>query len=71
MKSGEEIKKILVDGARKMGGLHSYINYEYGRETSRDIYGEEWRLKRLRQLKRRYDPKNQFRFYAPILLVKE
>jgi hypothetical protein len=71
MKSGEEIKKTLVDGARKMGGSHSYINYTNGRESLREIYGEEWRLEKLRQLKRRHDPRNQFRLYALILLGKE
>jgi FAD/FMN-containing dehydrogenase len=71
MMSVEEVKKILMDGARKMGGSHFYINYANGRKSLREVYGEEWRLKKLRQLKRRYDPENQFRFYAPILLGKE
>jgi hypothetical protein len=66
-KSGEAIRDILVAGAQKSGGSHSYVNYVRGTESLNAIYGEEWRLDKLRSLKRRYDPENRFRYYAPIL----
>jgi hypothetical protein len=28
---------------------------------------EAWRLRKLRDLKQKYDPNNRFRFFAPIL----
>ncbi|KAK0637467.1 hypothetical protein B0T17DRAFT_483777 [Bombardia bombarda] len=45
----------------------SYVNYASGDETLQALYGyEPWRLARLRQLKKKYDPKGQFNFYAGI-----
>jgi len=48
----------------------SYVNYGQGNETLQALYGyESWRLDRLKGLKRKYDPKGQFSFFAPIPLV--
>jgi len=55
-----------VEGARKVGGHHSYVNYAYGGESLEDLYGVE-NLERLSKLKRAYDPGNRFGFYAPIM----
>lgn len=45
----------------------SYVNYARGNETLQALYGyESWRLDRLKGLKRKYDPKGQFSFFAPI-----
>ncbi|OTB10566.1 hypothetical protein K445DRAFT_69980 [Daldinia sp. EC12] len=48
----------------------TYVNYATGNkyESQESIYGyEPWRLDRLRGLKKKYDPKNRFRFYVPIV----
>ncbi|KAJ0418289.1 hypothetical protein BJY00DRAFT_325145 [Aspergillus carlsbadensis] len=44
------------------GGLTVYVNYASGDETLEQIYGVE-KLPRLSALKRRYDPRNVFRFH--------
>ncbi|KAE8150125.1 FAD binding domain-containing protein [Aspergillus avenaceus] len=45
----------------------TYVNYAFGDESLDSMYGyEPWRLERLRELKKKYDPSNQFRFYNPI-----
>jgi hypothetical protein len=66
-----EIKQILVEGAKKSGGTRAYVNYAYGGEPLEEIYGEKWRLDKLRRLKKEYDPLNRFRFYAPIVPESE
>ncbi|KAI1119042.1 hypothetical protein F5Y14DRAFT_119457 [Nemania sp. NC0429] len=48
----------------------TYVNYANGLpyQTLESIYGyEPWRLSRLRSLKAKYDPKNSFRYYNPII----
>jgi FAD/FMN-containing dehydrogenase len=46
---------------------HSYVNYAHGDEKLESLYGyEPWRLEKLRALKKEYDPKGKFSFYAPI-----
>ncbi|XP_014554941.1 hypothetical protein COCVIDRAFT_103737 [Bipolaris victoriae FI3] len=46
----------------------AYVNYARGDETVEELYGpEEWRLERLRGLKREYDPFGKFNFFAPIV----
>ncbi|KAH7383961.1 hypothetical protein BKA66DRAFT_89405 [Pyrenochaeta sp. MPI-SDFR-AT-0127] len=50
--------------------LATYINYSVGAEyeSLQSVYGyEPWRLERLRKLKAKYDPKNRFRYYVPII----
>ncbi|KAK3681033.1 hypothetical protein B0T22DRAFT_502533 [Podospora appendiculata] len=45
----------------------SYVNYAKGTESPQSMYGyEPWRLRKLRELKRKYDPTEQFGFFAPI-----
>ena len=47
--------------------LHTYVNYAYGNEGPEAWYGpESWRQKKLKALKKKYDPKEKFSFYAPI-----
>lgn len=62
---GEDLRNVLVEGAKETGGHFSYVNYAYGGESLEEVYGKE-NLERLRKLKRRYDPQNKFGFYAPI-----
>lgn len=45
----------------------AYVNYADWTESAEEIYGiEPWRLERLRELKKSYDPHGRFSFYAPI-----
>jgi hypothetical protein len=45
-----------------------YVNYAAGYEPLEARYGyEAWRIKRLRKLKRQYDPGNRFAWYNPII----
>ncbi|KAJ4318684.1 hypothetical protein N0V94_004301 [Neodidymelliopsis sp. IMI 364377] len=47
---------------------HCYVNYANGEETRAEMYGyERWRLARLRELKMKWDPKNRFAFYNPVV----
>lgn len=49
---------------------HAYVNYARGDESMEEMYGyEDWRLEKLRGLKKqyRYDPHGRFNFYAPIV----
>lgn len=53
------------EGERKR---HSYVNYASGEESLEEVYGhEEWRLEKLRKLKKAWDPLNRFGFYMPII----
>lgn len=54
-----------VDAAKEQ--RHAYINYAYGDEPLPELYGhEQWRLDKLKSLKKAYDPKNAFGFYLPL-----
>jgi hypothetical protein len=49
--------------------LQAYVNYAQGDEKWQDLYGwEEWRQKKLKALKRKYDPTGDFSWYQPIPL---
>ncbi|KAE8373962.1 hypothetical protein BDV26DRAFT_284671 [Aspergillus bertholletiae] len=49
--------------------VDAYVNYATGFETLKERYGHEnWRIRKLRGLKARYDPHNRFRFYNPIVV---
>lgn len=65
LRSGEQLRRILVDGAKHTGGHFSYVNYAYGGEHEKEVYGEE-NIEKLKKLKKIYDPNGRFKFYAPI-----
>ncbi|KAH8585523.1 FAD binding domain-containing protein [Bisporella sp. PMI_857] len=65
-KLGNQIRQVLYEGGGETS-LHTYVNYAYGDETSKAWYGSEpWRQNRLRTLKKDFDPRGKFSFYAPI-----
>jgi hypothetical protein len=62
----EEMRSALVQGSGEK--LHAYVNYAHGDEFVGAVYGyEQWRLEKLRSLKRTWDPENKFQFYVPIV----
>lgn len=63
---GKQIRTQLQGGSGFKKPM-PYLNYAQGDEPLGDVYGyENWRLGRLRQLKKSYDPKGAFNFYGPI-----
>ncbi|KAM0561153.1 hypothetical protein ACHAPJ_003657 [Fusarium lateritium] len=63
---GEKLRDILHKGSGQVE-MHSYVNYAFGEESKKNIYGyEPWRQERLLALKNKYDPHRRFSFYAPI-----
>lgn len=65
-KLGEKLRDILFRASGKKE-RDTYVNYAFGEEGVKNWYGNDaWRLQRLRALKRKYDPKGRFSFYAPI-----
>lgn len=63
---GEKLREIIREGTGR-DELHTYVNYAYGTEGPENWYGHEiWRQNRLKALKKKYDPKGKFSFYAPI-----
>lgn len=63
---GNKMRNILYQGSGETT-LNTYVNYAYGDETPTAWYGSDaWRQQRLRALKKSYDPKSKFSFYAPI-----
>ncbi|PSN62050.1 FAD-binding domain-containing protein [Corynespora cassiicola Philippines] len=69
LKMGLEVRQMLVDGAKDMGGAMSYVNYAYGGEDVEEMYGEDWRVEKLRALKKKFDPKGRFGWYNPFVEV--
>lgn len=66
-KYGNQIRTLLYQGSSR-SELHTYVNYAYGDESTKQWYGyEEWRQTKLRSLKEKYDPAGRFSFYAPIV----
>lgn len=64
---GEELRSIAVSG-REDGKLYAYVNYANGFETLEELYGHDaWRLEKLRNTKKVYDPDSRLNFYAPIV----
>ncbi|KAI1361510.1 FAD binding domain protein [Xylaria arbuscula] len=67
-KLGESLRTILYKGSA-LKEKYTYVNYAFGDETEQNLYGyEEWRQKRLKSLKKKYDPRGKFSYYAPIKL---
>lgn len=65
-KLGNKLRDILREDSESKD-LRAYVNYAYGDETQKAVYGhEQWRQHKLRQLKKKYDPEGKFNFYAPI-----
>jgi FAD/FMN-containing dehydrogenase len=61
-----KIRDTLLEGTGKK--LEAYINYARGDESVEEVYGyEPWRLEKLRNLKKEYDPYGRFNFFAPIV----
>ncbi|KAK4098875.1 FAD-binding domain-containing protein [Parathielavia hyrcaniae] len=61
---GEAMVTAAFGGAQR----RTYVNYALGNESLQAMYGyEPWRLPKLQALKRKYDPENRFRFFAPIV----
>lgn len=47
--------------------LNAYVNYSFGDEPMEAVYGrEQWRLDKLRNLKKKYDPTGKFNYFSPI-----
>lgn len=60
------MRQAMVEGSGSKQ-LRAYVNYAFGDESLPEMYGyEPWRMQKLRELKRKYDPKGRFNFYAPI-----
>ncbi|PWY90260.1 putative FAD-dependent oxygenase [Aspergillus sclerotioniger CBS 115572] len=63
---GNKLRQELLKGSGSPE-LHAYVNYASGTESLENLYGfEPWRLKRLKELKAKYDPQGRFGYYAPI-----
>jgi hypothetical protein len=62
---GQEVRRILVQGAKKSGGSYAYVNYAFGGESEKEMYGKD-QIEKLRALKGIYDPDSRFGFYGPI-----
>ncbi|KAL1837471.1 hypothetical protein VTJ49DRAFT_3751 [Mycothermus thermophilus] len=61
---GEKMRTAMLEGQERQT---TYVNYAMEQESLEALYGyEEWRLKKLRKLKREVDPHNRFGFFAPI-----
>jgi hypothetical protein len=65
-KLGDQLREIIREGTGS-SELHTYVNYAYGTEGPKAWYGYETsRQDRLKALKKKYDPRGKFSFYAPI-----
>ncbi|KAI0854095.1 hypothetical protein F5Y00DRAFT_222271 [Daldinia vernicosa] len=65
---GKKLRDYLLEGSDDPDRLRAYVNYANGDESLEEIYGwEEWRLEKLRKLKKHWDPENRMRYYVPIV----
>jgi FAD/FMN-containing dehydrogenase len=62
---GNIIQKALLKGTG-WTKRHIYVNYANGNESVAEIYGEPWRVQKLKRLKKQYDPNGRFNFYNPL-----
>ncbi|KAB5582982.1 hypothetical protein GE09DRAFT_1181872 [Coniochaeta sp. 2T2.1] len=63
----QTLRQHLLEGSDDPARLKAYVNYANGDEPLEAVYGwEEWRLERLRRLKKKWDPDNRMRYYVPI-----
>ncbi|CAI7618286.1 unnamed protein product [Penicillium discolor] len=60
---GNQLRNILFE-ASGFEDIRAYVNYAYGDETTKQLYGDS--EQRLLALKKKYDPAGKFSFYAPI-----
>jgi hypothetical protein len=64
-KYGNMIQNALFKGTGMKQRL-TYVNYANGNESVAEMYGEPWRVQKLVQLKKKYDPNKRFNFYNPL-----
>ncbi|KAL9007587.1 MAG: hypothetical protein Q9180_009622, partial [Flavoplaca navasiana] len=54
---GHQFRALIHAGDEPGRNPTTYVNYAYGDEKMEEVYGyEEWRIQRLRALKREWDP---------------
>ncbi|SPO06762.1 related to oxidoreductase [Cephalotrichum gorgonifer] len=64
--ANKDMRRAIVEGSGSEQ-LNAYVNYASGDESLPELYGHEpWRMRKLRELKRKYDPTGKFNFYMPI-----
>jgi FAD/FMN-containing dehydrogenase len=63
---GRRVQNALFEGAG-LDEIPTYVNYAHGDEEVSQMYGKPWRVQKLRELKRRYDPNGRFNFYNPVV----
>jgi hypothetical protein len=64
-KYGKIIQNALFKGTGLKHRL-TYVNYANGNESLTEMYGEPWRVEKLKKLKKKYDPNGRFKFYNPL-----
>ncbi|KAG9495357.1 hypothetical protein J7337_013599 [Fusarium musae] len=65
---GEQLREYLLEASGDPEHLRAYVNYAHGFESLEEMYGHEpWRIEKLKALKKKWDPENRMRFYAPIV----
>jgi hypothetical protein len=68
IKYGSRIQNALFKGT-DLKGRRTYVNYANGNESLEEMYGEPWRVQKLKQLKKKYDPNGRFNFYNPLTVA--
>ncbi|KAI0100095.1 hypothetical protein GGR51DRAFT_564506 [Nemania sp. FL0031] len=64
---GKKLQDILLEGSDDPQHLRAYVNYANGDESLQAVYGwEEWRLKKLLEIKDKWDPENKMKYYVPL-----
>ncbi|GAP83928.1 putative 6-hydroxy-d-nicotine oxidase [Rosellinia necatrix] len=65
---GKTLRGFLLEGSDDPEHLRAYVNYANGDEPLEAVYGwEDWRLQKLKALKRQFDPKNAMKYYVPFV----